>query len=536
METLLLKDSQPHLLQAAKIIKNGGIVAVPTETVYGLAADALNGKAVAKIFAAKGRPMDNPLIVHVSNIEMIENFGLYREFTAKARLLAEKFWPGPLTIILPKGSVIPDEVSAGLDTVAVRCPSHPVARELIQLSHTPLAAPSANLSGKPSPTKFQHCVNDLMGRADAIIDGGESSVGVESTVITLAENPPRLLRPGGITVEQIEEVIGKIEIDSAVLNRLEDGRKAASPGMKYKHYAPKAQVYLVKGKGFVPFVNKVIDSTSAAICFDENRDSIKGKTYSIGKENDYSLHAHRIFDVLREIDRDNTIKKVFAPLPKKTGISLAVYNRLIRAAAFRIINADAFVLGLTGPTGSGKTTVALTFAQMGYHIVDTDKIAKKIMEKGGEALPLTAKEFGKDIIKEDGTLDRKLLAQRAFKDRESTQRLNKITHPLIYEKSLLEIQEYSEKGYDKFILDAPVLFESNGERFCTKTLAVTAPKEIRINRIMSRDGITREDALLRMNAQHTDDFYTSHADFTLINDGEKEDLQAKTIRLIEEYL
>ena len=157
---------------------------MPTETVYGLAANALNGRAVRKIFEAKGRPMDNPLIVHVSSTKMIEDFGLYREFTDKAKLLAEKFWPGPLTIILPKGDNIPDEVSAGLDTVAVRCPSHPVARRVIEVSNCPLAAPSANISGKPSPTKAEHCINDLMGRADAIIDGGECSVGVESTVIT----------------------------------------------------------------------------------------------------------------------------------------------------------------------------------------------------------------------------------------------------------------------------------------------------------------------------------------------------------------
>lgn len=265
MDTKLLKDNIEDISIAAKIINEGGLVAMPTETVYGLAADALNGKAVRKIFQAKGRPMDNPLIVHVSSAQMAIDLKLYKEFTEDAKKLADKFWPGPLTIILPKGDCIPDEVSAGLETVAVRCPSHKTARALIEKSGKPLAAPSANISGKPSPTTAEHCINDLMGKVDAILDGGECEVGVESTVVTLATNPPRLLRPGGITLEQLESVLGEVAVDDAVLHKLAEGKKASSPGMKYKHYAPKAQVYLVRGNNFVDFVNRDIDESTAVV-------------------------------------------------------------------------------------------------------------------------------------------------------------------------------------------------------------------------------------------------------------------------------
>lgn len=532
METKLLRDTTEDIATAAKIINEGGIVAMPTETVYGLGANALDGNAVSKIFRAKGRPMDNPLIVHVSSVKMAEDLHLYREFTKDAKALAEKFWPGPLTIILPKGECIPDEVSAGLSTVAVRCPSHKVAQKLIELSGKPLAAPSANISGKPSPTKFQHCVNDLMGKADAIIDGGECAVGVESTVVTLATNPPRLLRPGGVTVEQLESVLGKVDIDDAVLDKLKDNEVASSPGMKYKHYAPSAQVYLVKGKEFVEFVNRISDSTTAVVCFDEDKSSIKSTTYPIGSKDDYCSHAHKIFDVLRKIDKDESIKKVFAPLPKVEGVSLAVYNRLIRASAFRIINADAYVVGLTGPTGAGKSTVAKVFEKNGYHIVDTDKIARTILEKDSPLLPKIAKAFGDDVINGDGTINRKLLAQRAFETREKTDLLNSITHPYIYEKALLEIEEYSNKGCDKFILDAPVLFESGGEKYCTKTVAVISDFYKRIDRIILRDNLTHNEAMTRINAQHNDSYYIDRVDFVLNNNSGQRELEEKTISLI----
>ena len=252
MKTLILDEND--IEKAAEIIKNGGLVAMPTETVYGLAANALDGKAVARIFKAKGRPMDNPLIVHISDISQIDS--LVREFPEKARILAEKFWAGPLTMILPKSDIIPDEVSAGLDTVAIRFPSNKIAQALIAKS-MPLAAPSANLSGSPSPTNARHVFDDMNGRINAIIDGGECEVGVESTVITLSTDTPRLLRPGGITVEQLRKAIGNVIIDDAVLNPLKSGEKAASPGMKYKHYAPKAHIILLEGSDsdFIEYVN-----------------------------------------------------------------------------------------------------------------------------------------------------------------------------------------------------------------------------------------------------------------------------------------
>lgn len=333
MKTLLLTESD--IDKAAEIIKNGGLVAIPTETVYGLAADALNGEAVAKIFKAKGRPMDNPLIVHISDVAQAER--LVSDFPQKARTLAENFWPGPLTMVLPKSALIPDEVSAGLSTVAIRFPSHPIARALISAS-SPLAAPSANLSGSPSPTTANHVYDDMNGRIDAIINGGECDVGVESTVITLAEETPTLLRPGGITLEQLREKIGEVKTHPAVLKPLEDGMNAASPGMKYKHYSPKAEVILLKGtqKEFLSYVRSHDGERTAVLCYDEEKSFFAENGITLGGMTDYASHAHRLFTSLREADRRG-FKRIYAHCPSAEGIELAVYNRILRAAAFRII-------------------------------------------------------------------------------------------------------------------------------------------------------------------------------------------------------
>ena len=342
MKTQLFTNTPENIIKTAEILKKGGLAAIPTETVYGLAADALNGEAVAKIFAAKGRPMDNPLIVHVAEFEDIERFALVREIPEAAKKLAKVFWPGPLTIIMKKGGVIPDEVSAGLDTVAIRLPSHPSARAIIKAAGTPLAAPSANLSGSPSPTTAQHVMNDMDGKIDAVFDGGACGVGVESTVITLAEDTPRLLRPGKVTLEELREVLGEVELDSAVLNKLKDGQKAASPGMKYKHYAPKANVILLKctDDEFINYVNRCGGSGVAALCCDEDVEKLSVKYISLGKRNDYEAHAQRLFDSLRRIDGYGNIVTVYTRLPSTDGVGLAVYNRLIRAAGFEVIDLE----------------------------------------------------------------------------------------------------------------------------------------------------------------------------------------------------
>ena len=344
MDTLLLGNTKEDIKKAAAFLKEGGVVAMPTETVYGLAADALKGDAVRKIFLAKRRPMDNPLIVHVACIEDIEKFNLVSEFPETAKKLADKFWPGPLTMIMKKSDIIPDEVSAGLDTVAIRLPSHDIARELIRESGAVLAAPSANKSGSPSPTTAQHVMDDLSGVIDAVVDGGMCDVGVESTVITLATTPPRLLRPGFVTVEDIEAVIGPIEVDNAVLFKLETEEKVASPGMKYKHYSPVAKVVLINGSddAFVSFVNKQFeaDNNIAAICYDEDESLINASTICIGKSDDLNTQAHLLFDALRKVDEIDGVTTVFAHCPKKQGVGMALYNRLIRAASFEVIEVE----------------------------------------------------------------------------------------------------------------------------------------------------------------------------------------------------
>ena len=321
---------------AADIIKNGGLVAIPTETVYGLAANALDGKAVSKIFKAKGRPMDNPLIVHVSCIEEIDK--LVSEIPPQAKKLANTFWPGPLTIILKRSNIIPEEVSAGLDTVAIRLPNNDVTRKLIKIAGVPLAAPSANTSGSPSPTSASHVLHDLDGKIDAILDAGNCRVGLESTVITLTSPVPTLLRPGGITVEELRNVLGNVEIDKAVIDRVDSLETVSSPGMKYKHYSPKTKIVIVDGdnESFIKYVNSRSSDKVAALCYIDDKQKLNVKTVTFGKMNDYNMQANELFSALRKID-DLNVNIVYARCPKKSGVGLAVYNRLIRAAGFEVI-------------------------------------------------------------------------------------------------------------------------------------------------------------------------------------------------------
>ena len=341
--TRLLSAEEADLRQAAALLKEGELVAIPTETVYGLAANALDGRAVAKIFAAKGRPMDNPLIVHIAGMEQWE--GLVTAIPPAARRLAAAYWPGPLTMILPHAPCIPREVSAGLPTVAVRFPSHPVAQAVIRLSGCPLAAPSANRSGIPSPTTAAHVLADMEGRIAAVVDGGECAVGVESTVLDLSGGIPRLLRPGGITLPMLREAVGEVQVDEAVTHALREGAAAPSPGMKYRHYAPRAHVVLVKGgpAAYAAFVNAraaEFPGRVTAMCFDGEEAGLAVPCVPYGRRENAAEQAHRLFDALRRLDEQGA-DLVFAACPSEEGMGLAVYNRLLRAAGFEVVDADA---------------------------------------------------------------------------------------------------------------------------------------------------------------------------------------------------
>ena len=339
MKTQIFKvtsEKDEAIEKTAEILKAGGIAAIPTETVYGLAGNALDESVTDKIYQAKGRPSDNPLIVHIS--ELSQWAPLVKELPDAALALADKYWPGPLTVILPKSEIVPDKVSGGLSTVAVRMPSDKIARAIIEKSGVPLAAPSANTSGKPSPTSARYVIEDLDGKVDAIVDAGDCSVGVESTVISLCETPPRLLRPGGITAEMLTEVLGEITIDDAVFSKLADGKEAASPGMKYKHYSPDAQVVIVKGsfEAYKGFVEENKTEKTVALCFEGEEKGLSVKCVTYGKMNDPASQAKNIFDALRKVDELGA-DKVFARFPGMDGVGLAVFNRLVRAAAFNII-------------------------------------------------------------------------------------------------------------------------------------------------------------------------------------------------------
>ena len=515
--TILLKGDRPQdLKKAGELLRAGGLVAIPTETVYGLAANALDGAAVKAIYQAKGRPSDNPLIVHICDFGQLPP--LVREVPEAAKQLAQAFWPGPLTIILKKSDLVPTETSGGLDTVAVRFPAHPVAQAVIREAGVPLAAPSANLSGRPSPTTFAHVEEDLTGRVDALVDGGDCAVGVESTVITLAEGVPKVLRPGGVTVAQLREVLGRVEVDPAVLHKLEEGKRAASPGMKYKHYAPQAQVYLVDAspEDYETYVNQKGDGT--ALCFDEDAPRLTVPFVSYGGRYDGAKQAHLLFSALHYLDQVGA-KKAYARMPAKRGVGLAVYNRLIRAAAFRVLRPrPCLTVGLVGPSGAGKSTVAKLLAQGGCAVIDCDALTRDPAVYDENCRNELRAAFGPEVVR-DGVLDRKLLAQRAFAGPGGKERLQAITFPRI----LAQVQELraqaESQGCPAVVLDAPTLFEAGLDRSCARILAVTAPEELRLARIVKRDHITEEQARLRFSAQKPGEFYAARGDYLVDTGG-----------------
>lgn len=332
METRIITVSDESVELAAELLRGGEIVAIPTETVYGLAGNGLSVSSVKKIFIAKGRPNDNPLILHISDIEQL--FEYAEEVPELALKLAERFWPGSLTMIMPKKNTVPYETSGGLDTVAFRMPDNKFTLKLIDLCGFPLAAPSANLSGLPSPTRAEHVYSDMNGKIPLILDGGACSCGLESTVIAFTEKGVKILRPGGVTPEMLSEYC-EVEIDSAVTEGLNGEAKALSPGMKYKHYSPKADVYMIEcedNRLFGEYVNENSDESTYVLTNDSLE--IKAKTLPYG--NTGEREAAELFSALRKADELGA-HKIYVRAPEKNGIGLAVYNRLIRAAAFKVI-------------------------------------------------------------------------------------------------------------------------------------------------------------------------------------------------------
>ena len=341
MKTLYLPAAEEKTPQiAADIIKTGGLVAIPTETVYGLGANGMDETAVAKIFEAKGRPQDNPLILHICGAEQIELF--CHDVPKDAYLLAEKFWPGPLTMVLPAKDCVPKRTTGGLNTVAVRCPDNAVTREIIRLAGVPLAAPSANISGKPSTTTAQHVLHDHDGKIDAVVDGGPCRVGLESTIVDLTADRPRLLRPGGVTPEALMELLGDLVVDKAVTAQIDKDEVVKAPGMKYRHYAPDCDVIIVSGnrRQAADYINRHLEPGDRVLCFEEELPLYNGcQALAYGREEDVETLSAGLFAALRELDEIG-VARVYARCPVGGGIAYAVQNRLKKAAAFRIVDAE----------------------------------------------------------------------------------------------------------------------------------------------------------------------------------------------------
>lgn len=330
-----------ELKKHAKLLSEGKTVIFPTETVYGLGANALDEDAVKKIYEAKGRPSDNPLIVHIHEKEQVHK--LAKDVNDNAKIVMDRFWPGPITIILNKKDIVPKTTSGGLDTVAIRMPSHEIAKEIIKQSGVPIAAPSANISGRPSPTKAQHVKDEMEGRVSGIVLGGDSNFGLESTVLDLTSETPMILRPGSITKEDLESVLGKVELDPSLAKK-EDNQKAKAPGMKYTHYSPDADVFIVSGNEDDVFnkVNELIlinnenGLKTGVMCLEKNKHKYNGEVISLGST--LEEVASNLFNVLREMDKLK-VDIIYSEEFEIAGIGQAIMNRLLKSAGYKIIKA-----------------------------------------------------------------------------------------------------------------------------------------------------------------------------------------------------
>ena len=338
-------QEEESLQEAGRILQEGGLVAFPTETVYGLGGDALNPESSRKIYAAKGRPSDNPLIIHIASMEALHL--IVKEMNARVKKVAESFWPGPLTIILPKSDAVPEETTGGLQTVAVRLPSHPVARKLIECAGGYVAAPSANVSGKPSPTLAKYVIEDMDGRIDMIIDGGEVGIGLESTIVDLTVDPPQILRPGYITQEMLNEVLGQVDVDKTILDN-SSGLAPKAPGMKYRHYAPKGDLTIVTGdaEDVVAYINGQAAAFDAAgkkvgiIASDEMLQQYHAAIVkNIGNRLDETAIARNLYRILREFDEEGA-EVIFSEAFDDGGMGQAIMNRLLKAAGHKVVKLD----------------------------------------------------------------------------------------------------------------------------------------------------------------------------------------------------
>ena len=506
-------ESDPNAVRdAAAILRRGGLLGIPTETVYGLGADALNEDAVSRIFLAKGRPQDNPLIIHVPDASWLESY--CRDVPPAAYRLAERFWPGPLTMILPRRDIVPLQTTGGLETVGVRCPNHPVTLAIIEAAGVPIAAPSGNTSGRPSPTTAAHMIEDMDGRIDGIVDGGPCTVGVESTIIDLTVTPPRLLRPGGLPLESLRQVLGEVAVDKAVTGLLAAGERPRAPGMKYRHYAPHAPVTVVTGEPerSARRIQGLLSDTAGVICFDEYAPLFPGHIiHKLGPAVDKSAQARHVFDALRTFDGTD-VTEIFAQCPDDGGLGLAVANRLKKAAGFHLIDADRpLIVGLTGGTGAGKTSALAALEDLGGTVLDCDAVYHQMLRTDPALREAITAAFG-PVFCPDGSLDRQKLGTLVFSDHAALDRLNTIVYEYLPPELLRRAQGHTLVG-----LDAISLMESGLGRLCACTVAVLAPVEDRVRRIMARDGISEDYARLRISAQQPDAFYRERCSHILEN-------------------
>ena len=529
------KEIEDKISAAAKILRDGGLVGIPTETVYGLAANGLDEKAVKRIFEAKGRPQDNPLILTIPGQQWLPRY--CKDIPPLAYVLARKFWPGPLTMILKcRTDVVPSVITAGLDTVAMRCPNPPVTLAIIREAGIPVAAPSANPSGRPSCTTAQDVLEDMDGKIEGVVDGGPCTVGVESTILDLTCGPPRLLRPGGLPLEALEQIIGPISVDKAVVSPLQEGEQPKAPGMKYRHYAPKAPVTVFTGapEASAREISRRAGPTTGIICFDEFAHLFPTQeVHTLGPSNDKLAQAQRVFDALRTFDNSD-VTEILAQCPDSRGLGLAVGNRLKKAAGFHVVESDSqrIVLGLTGGTGAGKTSALNAIRELGGEIIDCDAVYHEMLDNDQE-LRNTINAAFPGVFGTDGKLNRQKLGQEVFAKKERLDKLNAI----VFRFLIPELERRLDSAPDGlYAIDAINLIESGLDRLCDRTIAVTAPTELRVRRIMARDNITEQYARLRISAQKPDEFYRSKCDLELNNGAETAETFQREARLFFERL